>query len=65
VSEDPGVSSQLELIRREWDGSYVIWYQAGQFHAMRRDNGASCKRTSAKGLRREIDADYRTCPVTI
>jgi hypothetical protein len=65
MTEDASVAARLDLLRREWGGSYVIWYQAGQFHAMRRDNGASCKRTSAEDLRREIDADYRTCPVMI
>jgi hypothetical protein len=63
VTDDPAVALRLDLLRREWDGSYVIWFQASQFHAMRRDNGARCHRASAEDLRREMDADHRARPV--
>jgi hypothetical protein len=63
AADDPTVQPRLDLLRREWDGSYVIWFQASQFHAMRRDDGARCHRASAEDLRREMDADSRARPV--
>ena len=56
---------RLDLLRREWDSAYVIWFQAGDFCAMCRDNGARCHRASAEDLRREIGADHRARPVFI
>jgi hypothetical protein len=63
ATDDPTVTLRLDLLRREWDGSYVIWWQAGDFHAMRRDDGARCRRASAEDLRREMTEDSRVRPV--
>ena len=60
---DPTVPPRLDVLRREWDGSYMIWYQDHQFYAMRRDDGARCHRASAEDLRREMVADHLSRPV--
>jgi hypothetical protein len=43
--------TELAELRQNWDYAYRIWYEAGQFCAMRRDNGAivrrGARRTSA------------------
>lgn len=59
------VRADLELLRREWGHGYVIWFQAGQYCAARRDNAAICRRKNADDLRREIDADHQVCPVLV
>lgn len=63
--QDADVITNLELLRREWDHAYVIWFQAGLYCAARRDNAAICRRSKAEDLRREIDADYQACPVLV
>ena len=63
MTEDAVVTKDLELIRREWGHAYAIWFQAGQYCACRRDNAAICRRPATGDLRREMDADYRACPV--
>lgn len=62
---DPSVPPRLDALRREWDGSYVIWYQDHLFCAMRRDDGALCRRAAASDLLTEIEADYRIKPVLV
>jgi hypothetical protein len=58
----PGVLAALQL---EWGHAYVIGWQAGQYFACRRDNGAICRRGDAEDLRQELDADNLACPVMI
>jgi hypothetical protein len=65
VIQDAEVTESLELLRREWDHGYVIWYQAGQYWACRRDNAAICRRVKPDDLRREMDTDYRARPVLV
>jgi hypothetical protein len=65
VIEDAEVTKNLDLLRREWDHAYVIWFQAGQYCACRRDNAAICRRPQAEDLRRELNADYQACPVLV
>jgi hypothetical protein len=60
-----GQEDALVALRREFGGWYAIWFQAGQFCCCRRDNGAVCRRGEAEDLRREMDSDYRACPVMI
>lgn len=55
----------LDALRREWRHAYHIWWQGGEFHAMRRDNGAVCHCPRAGQLVREIQADYDALPVLI
>jgi hypothetical protein len=55
----------LDVLRREWGHAYHIWWQGGEFHAMRRDNGAVCHCPHAGHLVREIQADYDVRPVQI
>jgi hypothetical protein len=64
VTQDAAVIEDLELLRREWGHAYAIWFQAGQYCACRRDNAALCRRPATDDLRREMDADYRACPVS-
>lgn len=59
------VRADLELLRREWGQSYVIWFQAGHYCAARRDNAAICRRKTADDLRREIDTDHQARPVLV
>lgn len=61
--QDADVITNLELLRGEWGHAYVIWFQAGQYCACRRDNAAICRRVRAEDLRSEMDVDYRACPV--
>lgn len=56
---------QLDALRREWGHAYHIWWQRGEFHAMRRDNGAVCHRPHAELLVSELQADYDALPVLI
>ena len=63
MTENAAMIENLELLRREWGHGYVISVQAGMYCARRRDNAAICRRPKAEDLRREIDADYRACPV--
>ena len=65
MGEDAGVFEELGLLRRGWAHAYVIWFQAGQYGACRRDNGAICRRVRAEDLRREMGSDYRACPVLV
>jgi len=65
VIADAGVIENLDLLRREWCHGYLIWFQAGLYCACRRDNAAICRRTTAEDLRREMDTDYRACPVLV
>ena len=65
MTEDAGVTESLELLRREWDYAYVIWFQAGQYCACRRDNAAICRRPKAEDLRREMSRDYQAFPVLV
>lgn len=65
MTEDSGVAESLKLLRREWDHAYVIWFQAGQYCAARRDNAAICRRPKAEDLRIEVATDYRACPVLV
>ncbi len=62
MTEGAALIEDLELLRREWGHAYAIWFQAGQYCACRRDNAAIC-RLATDDLRREMDADYRACPV--
>ena len=63
--QDAEVIANLELLRREWGHGYLIWVQAGLYCACRRDNAAICRRAWAEDLRREMDTDYRACPVLL
>jgi hypothetical protein len=54
---------QLDALRREWGHAYHIWWQGGEFHAMRRDNGAVCHCPCAGQLVKEIQADSDALPV--
>jgi hypothetical protein len=65
VTEDAAAIENLKLLRREWGHAYVIWFQAGLYCARRRDNAAICRRVKAEDLRREIDTDYRACPLLV
>jgi hypothetical protein len=65
VIEDAAVIENLGLLRREWGHGYLIWYQAGLYCACRRDNAAICRRAKAEDLHREMDTDYRACPVLV
>lgn len=65
MHQDAEVTESLELLRREWDHGYLIWYQAGQYCACRRDNAAICRRVTAEELRTEMDTDYQAGPVLI
>ena len=65
MTGDPAVIENLELLRREWGHAYVIWFQAGQYCACRRDNAAICRRPKPDDLRQEMDTDYQACPVLI
>jgi hypothetical protein len=53
----------LAELQHQWDGFYSVWFQSGEFHAMRRDNGAICHRPDPDELAREIQADYDALPV--
>lgn len=55
--------TRLDVLRWEWGHAYHIWWQGGEFHAMRRDNGAVCHCPHAGRLVREIQADYDARPV--
>jgi hypothetical protein len=57
--------ARLDALRREWGHAYHIWWQGGEFHAMRRDNGAVCHCPQAGHLIGEIQADYDARPVLI
>jgi hypothetical protein len=61
--EDSAVRDALDLLRREWGHGYLVWYQAGRYCAMRRDNGAICRRPAADELRVEMATDYQLRPV--
>ena len=63
--QDADVITNLELLRREWGNAYVIWFQAGQYCACRRDNAAICRRVRAEDLRSEMNVDYRARPVLV
>jgi hypothetical protein len=65
VIEDAVVIENLELLRREWGHGYLVWFQTGLYCTCRRDNGAICRRPKAEDLRREIETDYRACPVLV
>lgn len=51
-------------LREHWGAAYEIWFEAGQYCAMRRDNGAIVRCGGADGLRREIGTDYAARPVS-
>ena len=55
--------ADLAELRHHWASAYRIWFQAGQFCAMRRDNGSVVRCGDADGLHREIRADYDARPV--
>jgi hypothetical protein len=57
--------ARLDALRREWGHAYHIWWQGGEFHAMRRDNGAVCHCPHAGHLVREIQTDHDARPVLI
>jgi hypothetical protein len=63
ATDDPTVAPRLDLLRREWGHAYAIWFQASQFHAMRRDDEALGHRAGAEDLRREMAEDSRVRPV--
>lgn len=65
MSDDPAVTIRLSLLRQDWEHAYVITYEAGQFCARRRDDGAICRRALAVDLQTEMAADYRARPVLI
>lgn len=54
---------KLAKLRHEWDAFYSVWWQDDVFCAMRKDNGALCRREDADELAREIQADYDALPV--
>ena len=53
-----GTEDELARLRDLWVSHYAIWFQAGEYHAMRRDNGAICRRADPGQLAQEIQADY-------
>lgn len=58
-------AAELAGLRREWGHAYHVWWQAGEFHAMRRDNGAVCHCLDAGQLVSELQADLAALPVQI
>jgi hypothetical protein len=50
--------AELAELRQNWDHVYRVWYEAGQFCAMRRDDGAIVRRGDADDLHDEIRCDY-------
>ena len=46
-------------LRGHWGAAYEIWFEAGQYCAMRRDNGAIVRCGGADGLRREMERTMR------
>lgn len=66
VGELTGIpAGELAALRREWGHAYHVWWQAGEFHAMRRDNGAVCHCADAGQLVRELQADFAALPVLL
>lgn len=65
MTGDAAVIGNLELLRREWGYAYVIWFQAGQYCACRRDNAAICRRPKPGDLRKEMDTDCQARPVLV
>ena len=63
MTEDAAVIEDLGLLRREWGHAYAISFQAGQYCACPRLHNAAICRLATDDLRREMDADYRACPV--
>ena len=63
--ESPEVINALDLLRREWGHAYLVWFQAAQYCACRRDNGAVCRQATAEDLRREMETDYGARPVVV
>ncbi len=55
--------ADLAELQHNWGGAYRVWYEAGQFCAMRRDNGAIVRCGDANGLHDEIRSDYEGRPV--
>lgn len=58
-------TGELADLLRDWSDFYVITFSGNLYHAERRDNGARVHETAAGRLRREIEQDYRACPVRV
>jgi hypothetical protein len=55
--------THLVRLHFDWGPAYKIWYQAGQYCAMRRDNGAICRDGDPEALREALREDYAARPV--
>ncbi len=54
---------ELEDLRHHWEDAYMFGWRAGQYWAMRRDNGAIMRHPDPAVLRREVRVDYTAKPV--
>jgi len=57
------VPGELADLRHHWGEAYDISYRAGQYRAVRRDDGSTVRAGSAGGLLELIRADYAARPV--
>ena len=53
----------LADLRHHWGEAYEISYRAGQYRAVRRDDGSMIRRDDPAGLLEEIRRDYAVRPV--
>jgi hypothetical protein len=54
---------ELAELHHHWGSAYRITWQAGQFVAERRDDGASVRKATAADLLAELRLDYAVRPV--
>jgi hypothetical protein len=53
---------QLTALRLEWGDWYYLGWQAGQFFAVRKDDGSVARRPGAEALRKELVVDFVARP---
>ena len=53
---------ELSALRLEWGGWYYLGWQAGQFFAVRKDDGSIARRPAADALSKELAADFDARP---
>jgi hypothetical protein len=53
---------ELATLRLEWGGWYYLGWQAGQFFAVRKDDGSVARRPGAEALRKELVVDFVARP---
>jgi hypothetical protein len=60
-----GRQAILDALAAVWGEWYQTWWEAGQYVARRRDDGAICRRGAASDLEREMAADLVAHPLAL